>query len=838
MSRSHPPLQQHLLTRSDLARLGVPAGDILAWLARGAIEQVGTLAGDGGDDPVFTAAPELRAELSTRLASIGKSAVVMSPLRVRSFLLRALMNRPASAETTTAEVEPNPTALSPSEALAEHLATTDLAQVLHEAATELEADVEHVLRIAEEEARLEASVGVAAADAVPAPAESGNGEFADAEPKDTEPSAELADGDEADEDEACFDVDDLASALGEWDEDPATTEVDPPVVAADDNGADNGDGEGNDGEGEKAESETTVAAAIPTAKALDQAAAIAGLPPEDHADVAPSVSTEREPAACADHRPFAGDPGQEPAEDPTADADLAEPAAVVNNQPATESHAHDAADERSTPASTDITVDAPGPRDAAPAAPSVATSSQAPECEPPVLAANQELPAATAPPEALAGPEPAVAVRGDEADAMPAVEATTELAPEVMPVPSVDHGAPTDEPEVATASTAAPTCEEPTMSAEPMVTEHEDHSAAGAAADGTTQEPGHAFEPGMQAEDAPPTFDADEIAAALSVLDLDVGPAKGKAASSGDDATPPAAAAVPPKVEVAVADTATVHPAEHATDDEAELAERAATQASVAVEAGAEAAPAGTPAEPGSAVAGNPGAVQEEAQEVQAVEADTPPAAPTPEAAAATAAHASSPSASSLPKASTTSTTNAGRAASDADGAPLLAASMQRVESFLGELKAALVEMAGRPAGAPPPPSVQIPTPAPVDLAPLVGAIEGGLKQSAATSAATASALSGLAEKLDGIGQRLERSAIATESVAQHAKAPKSDVEPARFLVARSNPVPLALLAVAALVTAWSVLFWFKTGSPRLALGTLIGANLVGCVMLAPGRFR
>jgi len=837
MSRSHPPLQQHLLTRSDLARLGVPAGDILAWLARGAIEQVGTLAGDGGDDPVFTAAPELRADLSARLASIGKSAVVMSPLRVRSFLLRALMNRPASAETTTAEVEPNPTALSPSEALAEHLATTDLAQVLHEAATELEADVEHVLRIAEEEARLEASVGVAAADAVPAPAESGNGEFADAEPKDTEPSAELADGDEADADEACFDVDDLASALGEWDEDPATTEVDPPVAAAEDNGADNDndDGGGDDGEGGEAASEATVAAAIPPAKALDPAAAIAGLLPEAHADVAPSVSTEREPAASADHRPFAGDPRQEPAEDPTADADLAEPAAVVNDQPATESHAHDAADERSTPASTDLTVDAPGPRDAAPAAPSVATSSQAPECEAPALAANQELPAATPPPEALAGPEPAVAVRGDEADAMPAFEATTETASEVVAALSADHAAPIDEPEVAVASTAAPTCEEPTMSAEPMVTEHEDHSAPGAAADGTTHEPGHAFEPGMQAEDAPPTFDADEIAAALSVLDLDVGPAKGKAASSGDDATPPAAAAVPPKVEIAVADTATVHPTEHPTDDEAELAEQAATQASVVAEAGAEAAPAGTPAEPGSAVAANPGAVQEEAQEVQAVEADTPPAAPTPEAAAATVAHASSPSASSLPKASTT---NDGRAASDADGAPLLAASMQRVESFLGELKAALVEMAGRPAGAPPPPSVQIPAPAPVDLAPLVGAIEGGLKQSAATTAATASALSGLAEKLDGIGQRLERSAIATESVAQHAKAPKSEAEPARFLVARSNPVPLALLAVAALVTAWSVLFWFKTGSPRLALGTLIGANLVGCVMLAPGRFR
>jgi len=32
------------------------------------------------------------------------------------------------------------------------------------------------------------------------------------------------------------------------------------------------------------------------------------------------------------------------------------------------------------------------------------------------------------------------------------------------------------------------------------------------------------------------------------------------------------------------------------------------------------------------------------------------------------------------------------------------------------------------------------------------------------------------------------------------------------------------------------VLFWFKTGSPRLALGTLVGANLVGCCLLAGRR--
>lgn len=91
MSRTKPYLQQHLLTRSDLAQMGVQAAAILRWLAGGSIEQIGALAGEHGDDPVFTVAPALRAEMGTRLAALGKHTVVLSPLGVRSFLMRSLL---------------------------------------------------------------------------------------------------------------------------------------------------------------------------------------------------------------------------------------------------------------------------------------------------------------------------------------------------------------------------------------------------------------------------------------------------------------------------------------------------------------------------------------------------------------------------------------------------------------------------------------------------------------------------------------------------------------------------------------------------------------------------
>lgn len=339
------------------------------------------------------------------------------------------------------------------------------------------------------------------------------------------------------------------------------------------------------------------------------------------------------------------------------------------------------------------------------------------------------------------------------------------------------------------------------MSAEPMATEHEDHPAAEQAASEAIASAEEALEPLLHDEDQPPTFDAKEIAAALSVLDLDAGPAKTPKATAADHTAPAAAPA-------SVAAPTSTSPALAGTEDAgsgAAVVPPAATHADEAIAA----------------------AVADPKEEEPAIEA-----APAKiDAALAVIDEAAAHATATTPTAATPPTV------AD-DATPVLAASMQRVESFLGELKAALVEMAGRPQASPPPPTIQVPATPPVDLTPLVGAIEGGLQKSAASSAAAATALTGLAEKLDGIGQRIERSAVAAESMAQHAQAPKTNAEPARFLVTRSNPVPLTLLAVAAMVTAWSVLFWFKTGSPRLALGTLIGANLVGCVLLTPGRFR
>ncbi|MBL8755905.1 MAG: hypothetical protein JNK15_21600 [Planctomycetes bacterium] len=209
MTRSTTSLHRHLLTRSDLAHLQVPAGDVLTWLAEGMIEQVGELS---ADDPVFMVpSAELRRQLTPRLAAIGKSTVVLTPLRVRSLLMRALLANDAPAATSDQDVAAN---------------TDDIALVtaLQSAAAEIEADVEVMLRLAAEEARLEQLEQVeAAADtdstAGPAataqePALPSDGEPASAA-EEPAPESTLAAEPDADplEDEECFEFDDLTSAL-------------------------------------------------------------------------------------------------------------------------------------------------------------------------------------------------------------------------------------------------------------------------------------------------------------------------------------------------------------------------------------------------------------------------------------------------------------------------------------------------------------------------------------------------------------------------------------------------------------------------------------------------
>lgn len=624
--------------------MGVPAGEILGWLAEGDIEQVGALSGDHGDDPVFTVAPRLRDALSERLARIGKTAVVLSPLRVRSFLLRSLLHgahppldpgTDLPTATVTSEV--------PAEALAHHLLTTDLAQVLHEAATDLDADVAAMLQLAQEEAQLELAK-TAAASSQP-----------DADPPPLV-GAPWTDDEAPVEAEECFDVDDLSELLDDLDgvdDEPRTAPKVPDAAPSDDCPDEAG-----------------------------PAGALAGV----------AVEASRNEPFPATATPPATDPVQEPTMPSTHD-----------------SHSEQALE----PVHQDDSVD------------SLHT---------------------------------AAASEGDTA------------RPADRPVTPVDRAA---------LSEAAAVLEQ------------------------------------LLGDEAPstPLLEPSEIQSALAALDLDE-PAFARTestaaeqplapAAAGATGSAPHAEAPPPP-----ADTSGVHAAATGmADAQAEIDDApAATERTAVASAG----------RAGDAFDAPIAAAQAEAPAIAI-------ATPSPE-----------PSARHAPERPIQ--VDAASAPS-ASGHEVLGAAMQRVDAFLDRLKAALVEMAARPA-APAPASAPAPLPAtaPLDVTPLVGAIDGGFAKAIQQSEATAQVLTGLAARIEGLGERLEASTGATVAALQ--AAPVGPARPAAppYVMPRSNAVPLVLLAVAGLVTAWSVLFWFKTGSPRLALGTLIGANLVGCCLLAARR--
>ena len=56
------------------------------------------------------------------------------------------------------------------------------------------------------------------------------------------------------------------------------------------------------------------------------------------------------------------------------------------------------------------------------------------------------------------------------------------------------------------------------------------------------------------------------------------------------------------------------------------------------------------------------------------------------------------------------------------------------------------------------------------------------------------------------------------------------------FVDDRGRSPAVVLGAISLIVLGWSILFWIKTGSPKLALGTLIGANAVACCILLSRR--
>lgn len=163
MNGSKPTLQAHLLTRTDLAAMAIPAATVLRWLGDGSLEEVGRLPSDADSgEPVFTVLrDELRGELIDRLAAIGKPAVVLTPDGVRAFLLRSLLPAHGADAVRPVDVRPvddEPAATPAGDADAQAtapLATADLATVLHEATNDVAADVETMLRLAAEIAATE-----------------------------------------------------------------------------------------------------------------------------------------------------------------------------------------------------------------------------------------------------------------------------------------------------------------------------------------------------------------------------------------------------------------------------------------------------------------------------------------------------------------------------------------------------------------------------------------------------------------------------------------------------------------------------------------------------------
>jgi len=166
----------------------------------------------------------------------------------------------------------------------------------------------------------------------------------------------------------------------------------------------------------------------------------------------------------------------------------------------------------------------------------------------------------------------------------------------------------------------------------------------------------------------------------------------------------------------------------------------------------------------------------------------------------------------------------------------MTSATMDRVQDFLGELKTALVEMAQRPAPQPDPEQNKI------DVEPLVQAVQAGFERSAEQATQTTSALASLAARMGEFGERVE-SGVASTVRSMHAPhAAESGpvmamaAAPTEFVEDGSRRQRLVIGAVAILIVCWSILFWFKTGSPRLALGTLVGANAVACCLLLARR--
>lgn len=153
-----------------------------------------------------------------------------------------------------------------------------------------------------------------------------------------------------------------------------------------------------------------------------------------------------------------------------------------------------------------------------------------------------------------------------------------------------------------------------------------------------------------------------------------------------------------------------------------------------------------------------------------------------------------------------------------AAAAPSEAPPTERVETLLGLLKDAVVELAQRP------------EPPRVDMRPFVVAMQASLDRSAEQAAATAGVLQSLDERVDSLGERIAQVAARPPMLVA---APAAHRSPVATAATPASPLPLAMAGLAVLAVAWSILFWLELDAPRLAAGTLVGANVAGCLLLS-----
>jgi hypothetical protein len=143
---------------------------------------------------------------------------------------------------------------------------------------------------------------------------------------------------------------------------------------------------------------------------------------------------------------------------------------------------------------------------------------------------------------------------------------------------------------------------------------------------------------------------------------------------------------------------------------------------------------------------------------------------------------------------------------------PIAREAMAQVESFLGELKSTLVELAGRESK-------------PIDLQPIVQPLVEAVQSNTALTEVQTQALQAMQQSLATLAERRQAAAAAS---------PPASL--AAVVAAPPDRSAMVMPTVAALVSCWAVVFWFTTGSKQLALGTLIGANALACCLLMARR--